>query len=95
MAVAKPDLATRASDGELVVLVWKGGFEKKLDGQKYGTLQYLATWQGLRGDGLDIDMVSETSVTCTKTGMTVVYTAEVAKYAKPQNSDSDDEGLFA
>ena len=50
-----PDLAARAEKGELVVLAWKGGVQKKgkVD-KKAGTLYYLATWQGLRGENLDI-----------------------------------------
>ena len=40
-----PELAARAHNGELVVLVWKGGVEKKLDIDKHpGSLQYLANW---------------------------------------------------
>ena len=47
----EPDLAIRAKNGELPVLGWKGGVEKKTKkGEKYGTLFYLAQWQGLRGN---------------------------------------------
>jgi len=49
----EPDLAIRAKNGELPVLGWKGGVEKKTKkGEKYGTLFYLAQWQGLRGNEL-------------------------------------------
>src|SRR3954454_20961861 len=56
-------LAARASAGEVVPLSWKGGLKSSLDpkkkakkksGKNYGTLFYLAMWQGLRGDDLDI-----------------------------------------
>ena len=56
--LADPDLAERARNGELPALAWKGGIDKMLKKtEKYGTLKYLAQWQGLRGDDLDIDMI--------------------------------------
>lgn len=77
----KPDLAIRAENGELVVLGWKGGVEEKTKiGEKYGTLFYLAQWQGVRGDDLDIDLAEETELTCSRTGMRVTYTGDLAKY---------------
>jgi len=61
-----PDLAVRAEAGELVPLEWKGGVEKKLKANKpkAGSFFYLATWQGLRGQSLDIDIENETIVVC-------------------------------
>jgi hypothetical protein len=82
MGAEQPDLAARARAGELVVLPWKGGVEKALkSGQKYGTLRYLAMWQGLRGDDLRIELRHETELVCAATGVTVVYTNDAAKYA--------------
>lgn len=44
-----PALAAQAVDGQLIVLPWKGGVEKATKKKrKYGTLFYLAMWQGLR-----------------------------------------------
>jgi hypothetical protein len=78
-----PALAGQAADGQLVVLPWKGGVEKAIKKkQKYGTLFYLAMWQGLRGEDLDMDSLEETALTCTATGMTVVFTNDMAKYAE-------------
>lgn len=78
-----PSLASRAADGELVALPWKGGVEKaSKKKQKYGTLSYLAMWQGLRGEDLSIDPAEEVLLTCTATGMVVVFTNDVAKYAE-------------
>lgn len=78
-----PALAARAHEGQLVVLAWKGGVEKAIKKkQKFGTLYYLAMWQGLRGEDLDIDLTEEVSLTCTATGMAVVFTNDVAKYGK-------------
>ena len=60
---------------------WKGGVDKKTKKkEKYGTLFYLAQWQGLRGEVLDIDLSQETELICSKTGMKVIYTADVKKY---------------
>ena len=78
-----PNLALLASAGELVVLPWKGGVERAIKaGHKFGTLNYLAMWQGLRGDALDIELDEEITLTCSKTGMQVTYTPAVEKYAK-------------
>lgn len=78
-----PTLAAQAADGQLVVLPWKGGVEKAIKKQqKYGTLFYLAMWQGLRGEDLDIDSSAEIALNCTATGMTVVFTNDMAKYAE-------------
>ncbi len=81
--VEDPELATQAQSGQLVLLPWKGGVEKATKkGQKYGTLYYLAMWQGLRGDDLDIDASKSLALVCSVTGMTVVFTDEFEKYAE-------------
>jgi hypothetical protein len=77
----KPALATCANMGELPSLGWKGGVEKKIkQKEKYGTLYYLATWQGLRGDDLDIDLSGERPLICSRTGMKVICTGDFKKY---------------
>jgi hypothetical protein len=74
----KPGLAARADAGELVPLDWKGGVrEKSKIEKKPGTLNYLATWQGLRGEDLDLPLDGERTVKCTRTGQIVVFTARV------------------
>jgi hypothetical protein len=84
----KPALAKRAENSELPVLVWKGGVAKKIKKKgKYGTFHYLAEWQGLRGEDLNIDLSEEPEIICSKTGMKVIYTGDVEKYA-----DDIDEG---
>jgi hypothetical protein len=76
-----PALAAQAREGQLVVLGWKGGVEKAIKKkQKFGTLYYLAMWQGLRGEDLDINLTEEVVLTCTAIGMAVVFTNDVAKY---------------
>jgi hypothetical protein len=75
-----PELAARAGDGELVTLPWKGGTGNldKLATDieppvKYGTLRYLAMWQGLRGDDLHIDIDSQVTIVCTRTDRAVIF----------------------
>ncbi len=78
-----PALAAQAAGGQLVVLPWKGGAEKVTrKKQKYGTLYYLAMWQGLRGEDLSIDLSEETALICAVTGMTIVFTNDPPKYAE-------------
>ena len=77
----EPELAEQAINGELPVLGWKGGIEKKIKKkEKIGTLFYLAQWQGLRGDDLDIDLSQESELICSRTGMKVIFTGDVEKY---------------
>lgn len=83
MAVERPDTAQQAKDGELMILPWKGGVEKKLKAKapKIGTYRYLAMWQGLRGDDLDINTSAEVMMTCSKFGQDVLFTHDAEKYA--------------
>ena len=78
MRLQDPDLAARADKGELVMLDWKGGVEEKLKIEKKpGTLYYLATWQGLRGEDLDVELEGERVIVCTKTGQAVEFRAKL------------------
>ena len=78
----QPELAKRAENGELPVLVWKGGAEKQLKKkEKYGTFNYLAEWQGLRGEDLNINLSEEPEIICSKTGMKFIYTGDAEKYS--------------
>lgn len=77
----EPELVKRARNGELPVLGWKGGVEKKIKKkEKYGTLYYLAQLQGLRGEDLNIDLSEERELICSKTGIRVIYTSDPKKY---------------
>lgn len=85
--VERPRVAARADKGELVDLDWRGGTEgpegKKEHGgsakksssstKKRGSLQYLATWQGLRGENLDIEVDGKRRIVCTKTKQAVEF----------------------
>lgn len=76
-----PDLAQRCIADELPVLGWKGGVSRSLKkNEKYGSLKYLAQWQGLRGEDLDIDLGSERVMTCSRTKMVVTFTPDRSKY---------------
>ena len=78
-----PSLAVNAVRGELPMMTWKGGVEKKLKVKgKYGTLRYLAQWQGLRGEDLDIDLSREYELICTRTNMKVVFTGDTNKHSE-------------
>jgi hypothetical protein len=69
-----PDLAADAELGKLVLLPWRGGVEKAVKSkQKFGSLNYLAMWQGLRGEDLDIDPNTATVITCIATGVSVTF----------------------
>lgn len=83
LAQEQPGLAEQAVAGELVVLPWKGGVEKKLKGtaSKVGTYRYLAMWQGLRGENLDLDTDQEITVVCAKHQQPVLFTDDPNKYA--------------
>lgn len=81
-AKAEPSLAERALAGELPVLPFRGGVEKAIkSGAKMGHLLYVAMWQGLRGEPLAIDLTAELSMTCTRHGVPVLYTGDIAKLA--------------
>lgn len=81
LATKEPQIAVRAKEGELPVSAWKGGVEKTLKKKsKFGTLFYLAEWQGLRGEDLRVDLNKEVEITCARTGVTVVFTNDSKKY---------------
>ena len=76
--VEELELAACAEKGELVMLSWKGGVETKLKIEKKpGTFKYLATWQGLRGEDLDIPLEAGRVIECTKTGQAVAFSASL------------------
>jgi hypothetical protein len=85
-----PEIAARASNGELVALPWKGGTGNldelpagKKPSTRYGSLRYLAMWQGLRGDDLDIDIDSQITLVCTRIKRPVIFDLETAAMLEP------------
>jgi len=72
-----PQLVRCAQAGELPVLPFRGGVEKAIKTRsKIGHVLYLAMWQGLRGDALHLDSDAQIEMTCTRHGVTVLYTAD-------------------
>ena len=81
LARENPELAEKAKNDELPSLGWKGGSDTVLKvKKKYGVLFYLAEWQGLRADDLNIDLSKEYVMTCSKTGLEVTFTLDFDKY---------------
>jgi hypothetical protein len=79
-ALDSPELAESCKNGELPILAWKGGVDKKIKGKKYGSLFYLATWQGLRGEDLNINQHQDITIVCTKTNVEVIFTPNLLTY---------------
>ena len=73
-----PELASRAEHGQLPILAWKGGVEKKgkLE-HKPGSFQYLATWQGLRNEALNIPLDAEQVIVCSRTHQAVLFSSTI------------------
>ena len=84
LGIKNPELVEKAKNGELPVLGYKGGVEKALiKKEKVGALNYIAKWQALRGENLDIDLDKEIVLTCTKTDMIVTFTMDLEKLKNP------------
>ena len=80
-ALEDSELANKVKNGELVPLPWKGGVDKAIKSKtRYGTYQYLAMWQGIYGDDLIIDTSIDVTKTCSRTGVTVIFTSDANKY---------------
>lgn len=87
VAAKDPEVAEKAKNGELPGdLGWKGGVDKKPKNknapQKYGSLYYLAQWQGIRGVDLEIYPDEDAPVTCSKTDVTVIFTPHLINREK-------------
>lgn len=89
-----PELAQAALTGELVVLPWKGGVAKiTKKKEKYGSVFYLAMWQGLRNEDLEINTDIEFSWRCTKTGTTTTFTSDISNFLEESLEESNDNKL--
>lgn len=85
--ISGQELAAAAVRGELPELPWKGGVTKALKGGKVGALQYLAMWQGLRGDHLRIETDAEPQLRCTLFGVAVTFTSDLKKLGNAEGSE--------
>ena len=84
-AEEEPSLSKEAQKGRLVVLPWKGGLRKQLKIRKYGSFNYLAMWQGLRGESLFIDKDREITLTCSHFNTQVTYTSDITFFGPDTN----------
>lgn len=95
LAIQKPDLASRTLAGELPPLNWKGGSDRTLvKREKFGSLRYLAQWQGLRGEDLSIALDSEVTIKCVKTQMIVTFTPDIRKILNESETNNIEEGAL-
>lgn len=68
------------------ILAWKGGVDKKLvNPHKFGSLNYLAQWQGIGGQDLDVSLTEEVVLECALTGMKVTFTPDITKYSQKES----------
>lgn len=81
---SEPALAERTKNGQLPILGWKGGCKEKIKiKEKFGTLNYLAQWQGLRGEDLNINLSEERVIICSLTKIKVTFTSDASKFSEP------------
>lgn len=90
LAKNNEDLVTRAKNGELPILGFKGGIKNtpkiKL---KYGCLWYLAELQGIKGIDLNIDLEKEVALICSRTNIKVIFTSDSSKYSVPDDNPQE------
>ena len=80
LAIKNPELSEKAKNGELPSLGYKGGTDKQLKiKKKFGALNYVAQWQALREEDLFIETDKEIVITCSKTGIEVIFTNDLEK----------------
>ena len=95
LAIQNPDLASRTLAGELPPLNWKGGSDRTLvKREKFGSLRYLAQWQGLRGEDLSINLDAEVTIKCVKTHMIVTFTPDIRKILNDFENNNIEEGAL-
>lgn len=75
-----PDVAEQARRGVLVALPFKRGATTPVKGMRWGTLLYVAMWQGMRGEDLDIDPTADVRLTCSSTGGAITYTLDSRRW---------------
>lgn len=93
LALKNAALAELCRSNALPPLNWKGGNSRPLKKkEKFGAFQYLAQWQGLRGEDLCIDWDSELTMTCSVTGMVVTFTRDLTKLADQQSNTEEGDG---
>ncbi len=85
------ELAGRVENGELPALNWPGGVDTlPPPPRQFGSLFYLAQWQGLRGEpwygvtgsNKNITTTRPVGIRCAASGMVTVFTKDARKYLK-------------
>ena len=83
------ELASRAENGELPALNWPGGSDTEpFPPRQFGSLFYLAQWQGLRGEpwhGLtgsnkNMSTTRPVGIKCAESGMITIFIKDAKKY---------------
>lgn len=75
MRELRPDWVQAADQNELPELPWRGGGSEVIKGKRMGTWLYLAMWQGLRGEALDINTAEPLEMQCARTRVTTLFRA--------------------
>ena len=77
-------IVQKVAQGELPILVFKGGHKKKLKSTtyKYGSMHYLAQLQGIKNLDLAIDLDTDEGLVlvCSKTGMETIFSSNAKNY---------------
>lgn len=90
--LVEPALAAKVTAGHLPVLPWKGGFKEPTKlGWRYGTFNYLAMWQGMRGEDLNLHTDREITMVCAAMGMKTVFTADRLKFVPAEEDEQQEE----
>ena len=88
-SIELPELAEKAKKGELPKLGYKGGIDKETKQNiKGGTLNYLAQWQGLKGEDLEIDLTKEKRLVCSKTKVEVRFSPDIQTVLNYKNEEA-------
>ena len=84
-----PELAGRAEKGELAVLNWPGGCDAEASPpRQFGSLFYLAQWQGLRGEpwhgitgnNKNMSTTHPVGIKCAVSGVATIFIKDARKY---------------
>ena len=90
---SNPELASRAKRGELPALDWPGGVDTvPHPSRQFGSLFYLAQWQGLRdeswhgltGSDKNMSTACPVGIKCAASGTVTVFTKDARKYLNRQ-----------
>lgn len=81
MADRDPELASRASLGQLPILPWRGGSKGSLRVRSLGPACIWRCFRACAG-ALDLDLADEITHPCSASGMSVTFTCDSKKFAE-------------